>query len=257
LLKIDFLSPPIEPKCVVAHCLFVSNEALDSEKLSDRPWPPEHIQQAQATKDMRESRLPSSRIRNDQCVWIIVGLIGLTLLCHINLYLLALEEQANANTDQFPHSIDAVLGSAGRSSKTTGVETKESDRQLSPTHNAPFMQDLRDAGFDNAALLAAQLPSLEQISRHFGPKPILKGVETCEAFRRSVPESMRTLAVAGTFNTGTNLMAKLLEDNCLLRRRKGEGIEWQVNWGKHQSVSSVKCMFPRRWDLHRSLHVMT
>jgi hypothetical protein len=206
---------------------------------------------------MRDSRLPSSRIRSDQCVWIIVGLIGLTLLCHVNLYLLALEEQSNANTDQFPHSIHAVLGSAGRSSKRTGIETRESDRDLSPTHDAPFMQDLRDAGFDNSALLAAQLPSLEQISLLFGPKPILKGLAQCEAFRRSVPEAMRTLAVAGTFNTGTNLMARLLEDNCLLRRRKGDGIEWQVNWGKHQSVSTVQCIFPRPCDLHPTVHVMT
>jgi hypothetical protein len=47
------------------------------------------------------------------------------------------------------------------------------------------------------------------------------------------------LGVAGTFNSGTNLMAELLIHNCEMTARmekygeENKGIRWQVPWGKH------------------------
>ncbi|GMI01703.1 hypothetical protein TrLO_g11127 [Triparma laevis f. longispina] len=56
---------------------------------------------------------------------------------------------------------------------------------------------------------------------------------TCSDFQSSVPAENRLIAVAGLFNTGTNLMMKLLNHNCVMPKRK---TPFQVPWGKHNPV---------------------
>lgn len=43
-------------------------------------------------------------------------------------------------------------------------------------------------------------------------------------------------AVSGMFNSGTNVLASLLEENCMFEEVEGEAL-WQVPWGKHSRAT--------------------
>mmetsp|Transcript_20833 Transcript_20833/g.42262 ORF Transcript_20833/g.42262 Transcript_20833/m.42262 type:complete len:411 (+) Transcript_20833:261-1493(+) len=88
-----------------------------------------------------------------------------------------------------------------------------------------------------------KLPSWEQIEYLFGEKPVLLGLDRCEDFRKNVPPLRRMLGSAGMFNSGTNLVTRLLKENCVIPERykkygpdaskEAFGIRWQCPWGKH------------------------
>jgi len=83
------------------------------------------------------------------------------------------------------------------------------------------------------------LPTWTRIKNLYGPKPIILGLERCEDFRNRVEPTTRYFGMAGTFNTGTNLIADLMKFNCEIVERmevygnKSKGVRWQVPWGKH------------------------
>ena len=114
-------------------------------------------------------------------------------------------------------------------------------RLLTMLHEAHFFNDSAPEFFKDEAkvkALSEQLPSWKTITdRLGGEKPVLIGLERCEAFRAKVPPAERFLGVAGLFATGTNLLASLLVGNCKnevrLKEYGGTGVRWQVNWGKH------------------------
>ena len=83
------------------------------------------------------------------------------------------------------------------------------------------------------------LPTWTQIKNNYGSKPIIRGLERCEEFRDLVEPTTRYFGIAGTFNTGTNLIADLMKFNCEITERmevygiESRGVRWQVPWGKH------------------------
>jgi hypothetical protein len=95
----------------------------------------------------------------------------------------------------------------------------------------PLPALLRDAGLENSTL-ASKLPSWKDLSAIYGSDEsvILVGADTCESFRDAVPQYDRYLAVAGMYNSGTNLLAKYFQDNCRIMGTKGTflGMLWQV-----------------------------
>jgi hypothetical protein len=86
-----------------------------------------------------------------------------------------------------------------------------------------------------------QLPTWSTIQRLYGDEPRIYGLDTCQRFRdiTSAEPSLTFLAMAGTFNSGTNLLAQLMIQNCQIDERmkkygeKSKGMRWQVKWGKH------------------------
>ena len=70
----------------------------------------------------------------------------------------------------------------------------------------------------NASMIAL-LPTWDQIVKVIGPHPVVGGLDTCEAFRQTVPAVERMLGSAGMFNTGTNLVTHLLKGNCKIPER--------------------------------------
>ena len=77
----------------------------------------------------------------------------------------------------------------------------------------------------------------------YGPDPVIYGLDTCAAFRDSSDLADHILSVAGTFNSGTNLLSELLIHNCHMPARMtkygpiNEGIRWQVRtYILHRSV---------------------
>jgi hypothetical protein len=86
----------------------------------------------------------------------------------------------------------------------------------------------------------SQVPVWKDIVKVHGSEPVVYGLDTCQTFRDTVPAVDRHVAIAGMFNTGTNLLSILLQHNCAIPegiqkwgRLKGHGMEWQVPWGKH------------------------
>ena len=69
----------------------------------------------------------------------------------------------------------------------------------------------------------------------YGDKPVIRGLETCEQYRNMVhPADLGPLVPLDCSNTGTNLLWKLMRDNCNI---DGE-VLWQAPWGKHALPSS-------------------
>lgn len=84
-----------------------------------------------------------------------------------------------------------------------------------------------------------QLPRWSQVTEMYGAQPKLVGLEQCQAFQEDGDLADKFLAVAGCFNSGTNLLAKALTANCVLKKRQAKygvtsrGVRWQVPYGKH------------------------
>lgn len=95
----------------------------------------------------------------------------------------------------------------------------------------PLPALLRYAGLENSTM-TGQLPSWKDISAIYGSdeEVILVGADTCQTFRDTVPPKDRWLAVAGMYNTGTNLLAKYFQENCRIGTKgKFPGMLWQVS----------------------------
>lgn len=107
----------------------------------------------------------------------------------------------------------------------------------------PVLDYFRRAGvkLDNESI--KRLPTWSQIETIIGDKPMFMGLDTCETFRQNVPPLSRMLGSAGMFNSGTNLVTRLLKENCVIPERFNKwgpggskedyGIRWQCPWGKH------------------------
>ena len=100
------------------------------------------------------------------------------------------------------------------------------------------------------------LPTTQELINFVGESPVIvdgadSSNDQCSKFRQSVHERDRWIGVAGLFNTGTNLLYELLDQNCILpgeekrsswevpvhlpwgKDKKKRRIQWQVPWGKH------------------------
>lgn len=91
------------------------------------------------------------------------------------------------------------------------------------------------------------LPSRKTITELYGAdSPVILGLETCAAFRDTIPAVQRMLGPAGIFSTGTNLLTHLLKRNCYIPERlqyysnenrtvtkEQLGMRWQVRTYRH------------------------
>ena len=97
---------------------------------------------------------------------------------------------------------------------------------------------LEASGINITDDIFARLPTWDIIQSMYGPSPVIYGIETCSAFQRSIPKNEAYIGPAGTFNTGTNLLADLLPKYCYIESDvKRSGMLWQVPWGKHNPIS--------------------
>ena len=100
------------------------------------------------------------------------------------------------------------------------------------------MKVLEHMGVNRTELIERKLlhvvPPWWQILENYGNKAIVLGLERCEAFRERV--SVRHVAPAGLFSSGTNVLQQLLYDNCVSptpgQRQRLFNL-WQSPWGKH------------------------
>jgi hypothetical protein len=105
----------------------------------------------------------------------------------------------------------------------------------------PIIDLITEAGisFDPVedADLLDELPDWDEVVKMYGAKPVIHGINegNCQKFQQHSDRGEHLLGTAGTFNSGTNLMAELLIHNCMMPERmkkygsKNRGIRWQVS----------------------------
>lgn len=108
----------------------------------------------------------------------------------------------------------------------------------------PILRLLQEAtGADEIdADLLDRIPTVQQVTALYGRDPVVLGLETCHRFQTTGDPAEHLVSTAGSFNTGTNLMAELLIANCHMPAhmvkygKTSRGVRWQVLWGKHTPV---------------------
>jgi hypothetical protein len=112
---------------------------------------------------------------------------------------------------------------------------------------------LIDAGMDHqSALSRLEISQLdEKIENLYGSKIVVAGSEDCKSYRSTVRFDQRIVAVAGMFNTGTNLLDNQLRKNIMNLTQPNL---WQVPWYV-LSFSLHYCCFLRfvfdmQWPQH-------
>ena len=108
--------------------------------------------------------------------------------------------------------------------------------------------------------LCQKLPLEDDVAERYGPKPIVLGLETCPAYRKSLQTNGKATIepmprVAGLYHTGTNMLTQALEINFPVtwdpNLKKGINHEpgpspLQVPWGKHiPSTSRFDNTYPK------------
>lgn len=123
-----------------------------------------------------------------------------------------------------------------------------------------IMELLRDAGIALTNDVVEKLPTWDQVSALYGDTPVVFGLDQCDRFQKKFGDpAEHFLSTAGTFNTGTNLMAELLIHNCHMPARmkkygeRNRGIRWQVLWGKHTPVGDEEFRLHHRTYTEESL----
>ena len=98
-------------------------------------------------------------------------------------------------------------------SQPHGVVLKGNDGDKVPLFNL-----LTKAGFKIDPIedqdLIDDLPPWSEVTGMYGSEPVIFGLDQCEAFQQQSDPSLHFLGVAGTFNSGTNLLAEMLIANC-------------------------------------------
>ena len=150
-----------------------------------------------------------------------------------------------------------LISSADKTSIGTAYEVDDdqmpSQSQSSstdPTFDAPcsgketLVKILQNVNITVDNDLCRQLPAWKTIVNLYGDKPIVVGMETCEAYRRQSSKNPKP-RVAGLYNSGTNALAWMLIDNIIedenndinlsAASKDGLGMQhpYEVPWQKH------------------------
>lgn len=122
------------------------------------------------------------------------------------------------------------------SSQRHQQQQKQQQKEDEDEDLKPILRILQQAGHDitnDKEIRRDSLPKWSKILEAYGPPNVL-GLDSCKAYRDMVEPNLRTLGVAGLFNTGTNLLYALLSTNCKrnnteISRTKYNTVEWQVS----------------------------
>lgn len=186
-------------------------------------------------------------------LFLFLGLLFCLLDClYIVRYVSSMHEtiQAASHTKSERDS-DSYEGRDSSANKTyyREVETIPSDWPESETGKEPIVRLLKEATGEVAdADILERLPTAQQVAYLYGRDPVVLGLDTCETFQKSGDPAEHFVSTAGTFNTGTNLMAELLIANCHMPARMqkyggdSRGVRWQVCKFCIQSLSWNACV---------------
>lgn len=144
------------------------------------------------------------------------------------------------------HSAQKRIARA-KSSRVDALAVNELIAQADPDLQ-PILRILRQGGYDitnetefNTETMS-KLPKWSTILDAYGTPRVL-GLETCEEYQKLIPFNRRNIGVAGTFNSGTNLLAALIDTNCRMELGTYKRFFWQVPWGELVWPIFCPCLF--------------
>jgi hypothetical protein len=167
----------------------------------------------------------------------------------------------NANTHKFKNTTTT----GNNNNNNNNIVGVVDDNVYSESADRRYIQDLlvKEAEIKLTPEMEKSLPTMAQIRKVFGPKPVILGLDSCSKFRDNVPALERMLGASGMFNTGTNLVTHLLKQNCEIperREKSGErqskesyGMRWQVPWVSQRKIIRGFVRFSRYCILHISM----
>lgn len=119
----------------------------------------------------------------------------------------------------------------------------DNDDGTSDDNKGPLLDILKEAGYEITKTTVKDLPKWSDVVNMYGEEPVIVGYpEQCHKFQSLPNPADHFVSTAGTFNSGTNLMAEYLIHNCHMPERikkygiRNRGVRWQVTWGKHTPV---------------------
>lgn len=132
---------------------------------------------------------------------------------------------------------------AGAHDETTPTTPLTDDEwktiQVEKEHILKMLQNAKINTKDLDPATLRDLPKWKEVTDLYGDEPRIYGLDQCDTFRNHSNLWDHFVSTAGTFNSGTNLMAELLIANCHMQDRMDKlgawnrGVRWQVPWGKH------------------------
>jgi hypothetical protein len=165
---------------------------------------------------------------------LLVGFVFILCICNIALVFWAVEGDLVLSVASHIHLQNGVQRLMHGVQKHPDFLTEEQARNLTHPEQHFALSILLRAEIDLTAEVVKKLPRTSDIYSQYGEKPIIYNLESCKRFRETVPKEERFMAVAGMFNTGTNILGNLIVRNCAIAgRKKGTGMRQQVPWGKH------------------------
>jgi hypothetical protein len=155
------------------------------------------------------------------------------ILSHVETQQNGQSAAAHNTTVKLPFHLPPVRKSKFRNHDGRNEQNPSEDKE-------PILRILHEAGFDDIdEETMKMLPTWTEVTTLYGDHPRIYGLDQCKVFQSMSEPAEHFLGVAGTFNSGTNLMAELLIHNCEMTARmekygeENKGIRWQVPWGKH------------------------
>jgi hypothetical protein len=113
------------------------------------------------------------------------------------------------------------------------VHLSEQERARVISQKKPILNLLEGLGLDDVDdETLSRLPTWQDVVDLYGEKPRILGLDRCENFQNHSNKSEHFIGTAGTFNSGTNLLAELLIHNCHNPARmeaygqQNRGIRW-------------------------------
>lgn len=165
-------------------------------------------------------------------------------ICNISLVFWAVEKDLVMSVASNIHLKDGakrLIKSVQARAKGERILSKEEAINMASDEQQFALSILLDAEIDVTEEIVKQLPLVSDIHAQYGNKPIIHNLESCRRFRDTYRPEERFMAVAGMFNTGTNILGNLIVHNCAFPRKrgtKGTGMRQQVPWGKHNPPST-------------------
>lgn len=147
----------------------------------------------------------------------LVVMIFILCSCNIALVFWAVEKDLVMSVASNAHLksgaqrlIQAVKTREKEKEKPEDALTPEEAIKMASSEQQFALSILLEAGIDVTEDIVRQLPLLSDIHAQYGKKPIIHNLESCKRFRDTYKPEERFMAVAGMFNTGTNILGNLI-----------------------------------------------
>lgn len=188
----------------------------------------------------RRSQQHSGFDHENRIIILLIGFLSLSVVLHI-----ISMEWFHLDPPMSHFQATSLIQSASSSNQASDIAPFRSE------DGKPFLRSYEDilkaAGVEMTDEIRSSLPPISDLVEMYGSEPVIIGLEKCEEFRGKYGPKEAVIAPAGMFNTGTNLLHALLQNNCEISEKKrnksyilgGKNpfLRYQVPWGKHQPVS--------------------